>query len=83
MSEYQFSLTQPTDEHFGQARIDHRFASGDSLSRPLHDLEATSTGSRSSSRRSRSHRRARATKYLTVEHRHLFAPHLLATFKGG
>src|SRR4029079_17248035 len=30
VSEYQFTLTQPPDEHFAQGRIDHRFASGDS-----------------------------------------------------
>src|SRR5206468_11970065 len=27
VSEYQFTLRQPTEEHFAQARIDHRFAS--------------------------------------------------------
>src|SRR5207302_542037 len=30
-AEYQFTLTQPTDEHFAQMRIDHHFASGDTL----------------------------------------------------
>ena len=83
VSEYQFTLTQPTDEHFGQARIDHRFASGDSvfgrytISNGEVDRQPTVKPpiafTRESSR----------NQYLTVEHRHLFAPHLLGTFKGG
>ena len=83
VSEYQFTLTQPTDEHFAQARVDHRFASGDSLfgrytiSNGKVDRQPTVkppiTFTRESSR----------NQYLTVEHRHLFAPHLLGTFKGG
>ena len=83
VSEYQFTRTQPTDEHFGQARLDHRFASGDTLfgrytisngevdRQPA--VKPPIAFTRESSR----------NQYVTVDHRHLFTPNLLGTFKGG
>ena len=83
VSEYQFTLTQPTDEHFAQGRVDHRFASGDTLfarytiSNGKVDRQPTVKPpiafTRESSR----------NQYLTVDHRHLFTPNLLGTFRGG
>jgi outer membrane receptor protein involved in Fe transport len=83
VSEYQFTLTQPIDEHFAQARIDHRFAAGDTLfarytiSNGGVDRQPTVKPpiafTRESSR----------NQYVTVDHRHLFTPNVLATFKGG
>jgi len=83
VSEYQFTLNQPTDEHFGQMRIDHRFRSGDSLfgrytisngkvdRQPI--LKPPITFTKESSR----------NQYVTVEHQHLFSSNLIGTMKGG
>src|SRR5262245_40404795 len=83
VSELQFTLTQPTDEHFAQGRIDHRFASGDSLfgrytiSNGKVDRQPTVkppiTFTKESSR----------NQYVTVEHQHVFSSNLLGTIKGG
>jgi outer membrane receptor protein involved in Fe transport len=83
VSELQFTLTQPTEEHFGQARLDHRFASGDSvfgrytISNGSVDRQPTVKPpiafTRESSR----------NQYATIDYRHLFSPNLLGTFKGG
>jgi outer membrane receptor protein involved in Fe transport len=83
VAEYHYTLTQPTHEQFGQARLDHRFASGDSvfgrytISNGHVDRQPTTKPpiayTKESSR----------NQYLTVEDRHLFSPNLLATFKGG
>ena len=83
VSEYQFSLRQPTEEHFAQARIDHRFRSGDALfgrytiSNGKVDRQPTVkppiTFTKESSR----------NQYLTVEHQHAFSSNLLGTMKGG
>ena len=83
VSEYQFTLTQPTSEHFAQARIDHRFSSGDALfgrytiSNGKVDRQPTVkppiTFTKESSR----------NQYLTVEHQHAFSSNLLGTIKGG
>jgi outer membrane receptor protein involved in Fe transport len=83
VSEYLFTRTQPTNEHFAQARIDHRFASSDNLfgrytiSNGNVDREPTTkppiTFTKESSR----------NQYVTVEHQHLFSPTLLNTMKGG
>src|SRR5262245_35082348 len=83
VSELQFTLRQPTDEHFAQGRIDHRFASGDSLfgrytiSNGQVDRQPTVkppiTFTKESSR----------NQYVTVEHQHVFSSNLLGTIKGG
>jgi outer membrane receptor protein involved in Fe transport len=83
VAEYQFTLRQPTDEHFAQARVDHRFAAGDTMfarytiSNGEVDRQPTVkppiTFTRESSR----------NQYLTIDDRHLFSPNLLGTFKGG
>ena len=83
VAEYQYTLTQPTDEHFAQLRIDHRFASGDSLfgrytiSNGKVDRQPTVkppiTFTKESSR----------NQYVTVEHQHVFSSNLLGTIKGG
>src|SRR5438477_3833641 len=75
-AEYQFTLTQPTDEHFAQMRIDHPFASGDTLfgrytiSNGKVDRQPTVkppiTFTKESSR----------NQYVTVEHQHVFSSNL-------
>jgi len=82
-SEYLFTRSQPTNEHFAQARVDHRFASGDNLfgrytiSNGNVDRQPTTkppiTFTKESSR----------NQYVTVEHQHLFSPTLLNTMTGG
>ena len=83
VSEYQYTLTQPTDERFGQARLDHRFASGASLfarytiSNGDVDRQPTAKPpiafTRESSR----------NQYGTVDYRRLLSPHLLSITRGG
>src|SRR5437899_2254373 len=82
-AEYLFSPTQPINEYFGQGRIDHRFAGGDSLfarytvddgkvdRQPPNKPPVTFTQEHS------------RNQYITVEHQHLFSSALLNTIKGG
>jgi outer membrane receptor protein involved in Fe transport len=83
VAEYVFTRTQPTDEHFAQGRVDHRFSGGDNLfARYTFDNGAVDrwptnkapiTFTRESSR----------NQYVTVEHQHLFSSAVLNTFRGG
>ena len=82
-AEYLFTETQPTNEYFGQLRIDHRFSGGDSLfARYTFDdgkvdrVPPTKPFVSITKEHSRN-------QYLTVEHQHLFSPSVLNTFKGG
>ncbi len=82
-SEYLFTQTQPTDEYFGQVRIDHRFKGGDSLfGRYTFDdgkvdrVPPTKVPVSITKEHSRN-------QYLTVEHQHLFSAAVLNTLKGG
>jgi hypothetical protein len=82
-AEYLFTQTQPTDEYFGQIRVDHRFSGGGSLFArytfddgkvdrvPPNKPPVSITKEHSTN------------QYLTVEHQHLFTPALLNTLKGG
>jgi len=83
VSEYTFTLTQPTDEHFAQARVDHRFAGGDTVFARYTisngDVDRQPTVKPPIAFTQESSR----NQYLTVDHRHLFTANLLATFKGG
>src|SRR5207247_10218317 len=76
-AEYLFTETQPTNEYFGQLRIDHRFKGGDSLfARYTFDdgkvdrVPPTKPFVSITKEHSRN-------QYLTVEHQHLFSPSLL------
>lgn len=82
-AEYLFTQIQPTNEYFGQLRIDHRFGGGDNLfARYTFDdgkvdrVPATKPPVSITKEHSRN-------QYLTVEHQHLFSAALLNTFKGG
>jgi outer membrane receptor protein involved in Fe transport len=82
-AEYLFTQTQPTNEYFGQLRIDHRFAGGDSLfGRYTFDdgtvdrVPANKPPVSITAEHSRN-------QYTTVEHQHLFSSTLLNTLKGG
>src|SRR3989475_2923639 len=82
-AEYLFSPTQPINEYFGQGRIDHRFAGGDSLfarytvddgkvdRQPPNKPPVTFTQEHS------------RNQYVTVEHQHLFSSALLNTITSG
>jgi outer membrane receptor protein involved in Fe transport len=82
-AEYLFTQTQPTDEYFGQVRIDHRYTGGDSLfGRYTFDdgrVDRVPAGKPPVSI-TKEHSR---NQYLTLEHQHLFSPSLLNTLKGG
>ena len=83
VAQYLFSKEQPTDEHFGQARIDRRFDGGDTLfvrytisdgrvdrwavNKPPVNYTAEST----------------RNQYVTAEHQHFFAPSVLNTMRVG
>ncbi len=82
-AEYLFSQTQPTDEYFGQLRIDHHFAGGDSLfARYTFDDGKVDRVPSNKPPVSITKEHSR-NQYLTIEHQHLFSPALLNTFKGG
>src|SRR6266850_4125880 len=82
-SEYLFTQTQPTDEYFGQVRIDHRFKGGDSLfGRYTFDDGKVDRVPPNKPPISITKEHSR-NQYLTVEHQHLFSSALLNTFKGG
>src|SRR5213083_156848 len=82
-AEYLFTQTQPTDEYFGQVRIDHRYTGGDTLfGRYTFDdgrVDRVPAGKPPVSI-TKEHSR---NQYLTLEHQHLFSPSLLNTLKGG
>src|SRR5262245_34813610 len=83
ISQYLFTRTQPTDEHFAQVRVDHRFRSNDTMFGrytisngkvdrwPISKPPITFT--KESSR----------NQYGTFEYQHFFLPQLLMTMKGG
>ena len=82
-AEYLFTKTQPTDEYFGQVRIDHRFGGGDSLfARYTFDDGKVDRVPPNKPPISITKEHSR-NQYVTVEHQHLFSPTLLNTFKGG
>jgi outer membrane receptor protein involved in Fe transport len=78
-AEYLFSLSQPTDEHFVQGRIDHRFSDRDTLfgrytfdngkvnRQPFNKPPIVFTKERS------------RNQYFTLEHQHTFSTGLLNT----
>ena len=78
-AQYIFAADQPTDEHFGLARLDHQISVNDSLF-------ARFTGS--SSTRTQvlgypafSEILSLGTRLLTVSETHIFSPHALNTFR--
>jgi outer membrane receptor protein involved in Fe transport len=83
IAEHLYTLTQPTDEHFLQGRIDHRLGGDDQLfvrytiSDGKVDRQAGNKPpvafTKESSR----------NQYLTAEHQHVFSPTLLNTVKFG
>src|SRR5262245_7040188 len=82
-AELLFTETQPTNEYFGQLRVDHRFRGGDSLFAryTLDDGRVDRVPpTKPFISMTREHSR---NQYLTVEQQHLFSPSLLNTFKGG
>ena len=82
-AEYLFSKTQPTNEYFGQMRIDHRFEGGDSLfARYTFDDGKVDRVPANKPPISITKEHSR-NQYLTVEQQHLFSPALLNTVKGG
>src|SRR5206468_3601736 len=82
-AEYLFTQKQPTDEYFGQVRLDHRFKGGDSLfGRYTFDDGKVDRVAPNKPPVSITKEHSR-NQYLTVEHQHLFSSALLNTLKGG
>ena len=82
-AEYLFTQTQPTDEYFGQLRIDHRFKTGDSLfARYTFDDGKVDRVPPNKPPISITKEHSR-NQYVTVEAQHLFSSTLLNTFKAG
>lgn len=82
-AEYLFSDTQPTDEHFGQARVDHRFSPDDSMFvRVTHDRAAVDRIPADKPPISIIPERTRNT-YVTGEHQHVFSPSTLNILRLG
>jgi outer membrane receptor protein involved in Fe transport len=83
IAEYLFTQTQPTDEHFGQGRVDHKIGDADQLfvrytiSNGKVDRYPTTKPPvafiKESSR----------NQYVTAEHQHLFSSDVLNTVKFG
>jgi len=83
IAEYLYTLTQPTDEHFLQGRVDHRIGPDDQLfvrytiSDGRVDRQAANKPpvafTQESSR----------NQYLTAEHQHVFSPTMLNTVRFG
>ena len=82
-SEYLFSGTQPTDEHFGQIRVDHRFSPDDSLFvRYTYDRASVDRIPPDKPPISIILERTRNT-YISAEHQHAFSSSALNILRGG
>jgi len=82
-AEYLFSDTQPTDEHFAQGRVDHRFSADDSMFvRVTHDRAAVDRIPADKPPISLIIERTRNT-YITVEQQHAFSSSTLNIVRGG
>jgi outer membrane receptor protein involved in Fe transport len=82
-AEYLFSRTQPTDEYFAQARVDHRFPNGDMLfARYTFDDGRVDRVPASKPPISITKEHSR-NQYLTVEHRHAWSAALMNTVSFG
>jgi len=82
-AEYLFTMTQPTNEYFGQIRLDHRFQGGNNLfARYTFDDGRVDRVPPNKPPISITKEHSR-NQYLTVEDQHLFSSALLNTFKGG
>ena len=82
-AEYLFSGTQPTDEHFFQARVDHRFSTRDTLFVRCH-LRPRRRGPHPD-RQAADQPPVEGTRntYVTVEQQHTFSPSVLNLLRVG
>src|SRR6266850_4818730 len=82
-AEYLFSGTQPTDEHFVQARIDHRLSTRDTVfGRVTYDNGDVTRIPPNKPPISTQVEKTRNT-YITLEHQHTFSPALLNLLRVG
>lgn len=82
-AEYLFSQSQPTNEYFAQARVDHRFSEKDSLfGRYTFDNGTVNRPPVSVPPISITKERSR-NQYVTLEEQHVFTPAILNTAKAG
>lgn len=82
-AEYLFTDTQPTDEHFGQLRVDHRFSDHDNMFvRVTHDRAAVDRIPADKPPISITLERTRNT-YVTVEQQHAFSSSTLNILRAG
>src|SRR5262245_2891336 len=81
--EYLFSLSQPTNEHFLQGRIDHQLSSRDTLW-GRYTFDGGNVDRQPSNKPPVAFTKERSrNQYLTLEHQHTFAPGLLNTVRFG
>jgi hypothetical protein len=82
-AEYLFSARQPTDEHFFQGRVDHRFSRGDNLFvRYTYDRGDVNRTPPDKPPISIIEERTRNT-YVTVEHQRSISPRTVNLFRAG
>ncbi len=82
-AEYLFSLSQPTDEHFFQGRIDHRFSENDTLwGRYTFDNGKVNRQPTNKPPIAFTKERSRS-QYFTLEHEHTYSPNVLNTARFG
>src|SRR2546428_10325351 len=82
-AEYLFSLSQPTDEHFLQGRIDHRFTENDTLwGRYTFDNGKVNRQPTNKPPIAFTRERSR-NQYLTLEYAHTYSANLLNTARFG
>ncbi|HEY3131348.1 MAG TPA: TonB-dependent receptor [Acidobacteriota bacterium] len=82
-AEYLFSLSQPTDEHFLQGRIDHRFTDNDSLwGRYTFDNGKVNRQPTNKPPIAFTKERSR-NQYLTLDYAHTYSANLLNTARFG
>lgn len=82
-AEYLFTRDQPTDEHFAQGRIDHRFKGGDGLFVRYTFDDGRVERQPVTKPPIHFQRESSRNQYVTVEQQHLFSPTVLNTVRGG
>src|SRR6266404_1557895 len=83
VAQYLFTAPQPTNEYFGQGRIDHRFSDKDSLfGRYTFDNGTVNRPPTTKAPGTNTDERSR-NQYFTVEYHHIFSPSLLNTLRLG
>ncbi len=83
IAEYLYSNSQPTDEHFIQGRIDHRFSNADSLFGRYTISNGTVDRTPTNKPPVAITKERSRNQYLTIEHQHVFSAATLNTLRIG